>query len=136
MQLDKDLIFIDPNYFKIIEDYLARFKEIQLKLGKCGKNYQKKDEQLIELVLMSLRTPFNVFMPNFCTNWKKCKEDGKNYIFEYFYGHLITNHHKLLEECKLGGKHQSHLLKGKRKLDPMYKVRFLYLYIETWMPQL
>jgi hypothetical protein len=40
-------------------------------LGECGKNYKKKDGKLIELVLMNLRTPFDVL-------------DGKDYTFEFF----------------------------------------------------
>jgi hypothetical protein len=54
---------------------------------------------------MNLRTPFDVFVSTFHTNWNACKEDGKDYTFEDFCGLLITNHHKLLEEGKLGGKH-------------------------------
>jgi hypothetical protein len=65
MQLEKELISLDPHSFDRIEDYLVCVKELQLKLGECGKNYQKKDEQLIELVLMNLRTPFDVFVLNF-----------------------------------------------------------------------
>jgi hypothetical protein len=65
MQLEKELISLDPHSFDIIEDYLACVKELQLKLGECGKNYLKKDGQLIELVLMNLRTPFDVFVLTF-----------------------------------------------------------------------
>jgi hypothetical protein len=64
---------------------------------------------------MNLRTPFNMFVLNFHTNWKTCKEDGKNYTFEAFHGILITNQHRLIKEDKLGGKNQAHLLKGKGK---------------------
>jgi hypothetical protein len=46
-----------------------------LKLGECGKNHLKKDGKLIELVLMNLRTPFDVFMSTFFTNWKAHKEE-------------------------------------------------------------
>jgi hypothetical protein len=52
MQLEKELISLDPHSFERMEDYLAHVKELQLKLGECGKNYKKKDGQLIELVLM------------------------------------------------------------------------------------
>jgi hypothetical protein len=105
-----------------MEDYLVHVKELQLKLGECGKNYQKKDGQLIEMVLMNLRTRFDVFVLTFHANWKTHKEDGNDYIFEAFCGLLITDKHKLLEEGKLGGKHQAHLLKGKRKMDPRDRV--------------
>jgi hypothetical protein len=37
---------------------------------------------------------------------------------------LITDQHRLLEEGKLGGKHQAHLLKGKGKMDPRNRVQF------------
>jgi hypothetical protein len=68
MQLEKELISLDPHSFERMEDYLVHVKELQLKLGECGKNYQKKDGQLIELVLMNLRTPFDMFVLTFCTN--------------------------------------------------------------------
>jgi hypothetical protein len=86
-----------------------------LKLDECGNNYLKKDKQLIELVHMNLRTPFDMFISNFHTNWQEQKEDGKDYTFESFYGLLITDEHILLEECKIGGKHQVQFLKGKGK---------------------
>jgi hypothetical protein len=85
MQLEKELISLDPHSFDRIEDYLACVKEIQLKLGECGNNYQKKDGKLIELVLMNLRTPFDVFMSTFHTNWKEHKEYGKDYTFEFLW---------------------------------------------------
>jgi hypothetical protein len=124
MQLEKELISLDPHSFERMEDYLACVKELQLKLGECGKNYQKKDGKLIELVLMNLRTPFDVFVSTFHTNWKAHKEDGKDYTFEALCGLLITDQHRLLEEGKLGGKHQAHLLKGKGKMDPRDRVWF------------
>jgi hypothetical protein len=92
-------------------------------LGEFGNNYQK-DGQLIELVLMKLRTPFNVFVSNFHTNCKACKEDGKDYTFESFCGLFIIDRHKPLEEGKLGGKHQAHFLKGKGNMDLRDRVWF------------
>jgi hypothetical protein len=53
-----------------------------LKLGESRKNNQKKDGKLIKLVVMNFKTPFNMFMLIFYTNWKACKEDGKDYTFE------------------------------------------------------
>jgi hypothetical protein len=53
MELEKELISLNPHSFDRIEDYLAHVKELQLKLEKCGKNYQNKYGQLIELVLMN-----------------------------------------------------------------------------------
>jgi hypothetical protein len=119
MQSEKELISLNPHSFDKMEDYLSHVKELQLKLEECGKKYQKKDGKLIELVLMNLRTPFDIFVSTLYTNWKEHKEDGKDYTFEYLYGPLITDQHKLLEEGNLGGKHlHAHFLKGKNKRDP------------------
>jgi hypothetical protein len=65
MQLEKELIYFDPHSFDIIEDYLAHVKELQLKLGEYGKNYQKTYGKCIELILMNLRSPFDVFILTF-----------------------------------------------------------------------
>jgi len=118
------LISLDPNSFDRMEDYLACVKKIQLKLGECGKNYEKKYVQLIGLFPMKLRTPFNVFVSNFYTNCKAPKENGKDYTFEYFCGFFIIDHHIFLGEGKLGGKHQAYLRKGKGKMDPRNRERF------------
>jgi hypothetical protein len=66
---------------------------------------------------MNLRTPFDLFCSKFQTNWKAHKEDGKEYTFYTFYGLLINDQHRLLDEGKLGGKYQVHLLKGKGKMN-------------------
>jgi hypothetical protein len=58
-----------------------------------------------------------VFFSTFHTSWKACKEDGKDYTFEVFYGLLINDQHRLLDKGKPGGKHQAHLLKGKGKVN-------------------
>jgi hypothetical protein len=86
-------------------------------LGECGKNFQKKDGQLIELVSMNMRTPFDVFCSMFWKNWQAHKEDGKEYTFDTFYGLLINDRIKLLDEGNLGGNRQAHLLKGKGKIN-------------------
>jgi hypothetical protein len=91
MLLEKQLISLKHHSFERMEDYLVHVKELQLKFGECGKNYQKKDGKLIELVLMNLRTPFEVFVSTFHTNWKERKENGKDYTFESFYGILIID---------------------------------------------
>jgi hypothetical protein len=122
--LEKELISLNPYSFDRIEDYLAHVKEIQLKLGECGKLYQNKDGQIIKLVLMNLRTPFNMFILNFHTNWKAWKEDGKDYNFEYFFVLLIIDQHRLLAEGKLGGKYKAHFLKGKRNSNHRERGRF------------
>jgi hypothetical protein len=124
VQLEKELISLDPHSFDKIEDYLAHVKEIQLNLGKCGKNYQKKDGQLIKLVLMNLRTPFDVFVLTLHTNWKTCMEYGKDYTFESFCDILIIDQQKMLEEGNLGVKHQYHLLKGKGKSNYWDRIQF------------
>jgi hypothetical protein len=92
VQLEKEFISLYPHSFKRIEDYLARVKELHLKLGECGKNYHKTNEQFIELVLMNLSTPFDMFVSTFCTNWKAHKEDDKDYTFQALYGLLIIAH--------------------------------------------
>ena len=43
MQIEKELISLDPHSFEWIEDYLSYIKELQLKLGECGKGFPKKD---------------------------------------------------------------------------------------------
>jgi hypothetical protein len=67
------------------------------------------------MVLMNLRTQFDMFLSTFCTNWRALKEDGKEYTFEYSFGILITDQHRLIEEGNLGGKHQDHFIKVKGK---------------------
>ena len=42
MQMTKELISFNHHSFEIIEDYLARMKEFQLKLGECGKYFPRK----------------------------------------------------------------------------------------------
>ena len=68
MQIEKELISLDPHSFERIEDYLARLKELQLKLGEFRNWFHKKDGPLIELILMNLRTPYDVFFSLFHTN--------------------------------------------------------------------
>jgi hypothetical protein len=74
---------------------------------------------------MNLRTSFDVFMLTFLTYWKSQKEDGRDYTFEAFYGIFITDKHRLLEQGKLGGKHQAHLLKVKSKMNYKNRLRFV-----------
>jgi hypothetical protein len=62
MQLEKELISLDPHSFERKEDYLAPVKELHLKLIECKETYKRKDGKLIELVLINLRTPFDVFV--------------------------------------------------------------------------
>jgi hypothetical protein len=73
---------------------------------------------------MNLRTPFNLFVLIFHTNWQACTGHGKDYTFEALCGLLIIDKHILLEEGNIGGKHQAHLLNGKSKMDPRDRVWF------------
>ena len=82
MQIENELISLDPHFFERIDDYLAHVKDLQLKLGDCGKNFSMKYGQLIELVLINLRTPYDVLYSTFCTNFISCKEDSKDYTFD------------------------------------------------------
>jgi hypothetical protein len=43
MRIETELISLDPFSFERIEDYLARLKELQLKLGESRKDFPKKD---------------------------------------------------------------------------------------------
>ena len=115
MQIEKELTSLDPHSFERIEYYLAHIKELQLKLGECEKGFPKKNGQLIELVLMNVRTPYDVFCSSFYTNWRSCKDNGQDYSFDVFCDLLIRDHQKLLDEGKLGGKQQDNFLNGKTK---------------------
>ena len=75
-------------------------------MGECGKYFPKKDVQLIELVLMNLKTPYGVFYSFFQVNWMSHTQDGKDFTFDTFYDFLIKDQQKLLEEGRLGGKIQ------------------------------
>jgi hypothetical protein len=99
------LISLDPHSFERMEEYLTCVKDIQLKLGECGKKYYKNDGKLIELVLMNLRTPFNMFISNFHTNYQECNIDGKDYTIEDLCCILITGQYILLEQGNIGGQH-------------------------------
>ena len=94
---------------------------LQLKLVECDKDFLKEDGQLIELVLMTLRTPYDVLCFSFCSNWMSHKQDGKTFTFDIFSYLFIKAQQKLLEEGNIGTKHQAHLLKGKVKQN--YKER-------------
>jgi hypothetical protein len=83
------LISLDPLSFERIEDYLAHVKELQLKLGEYGKDFPKKDGQLIELIPMNLNIPYDVFCSTFHASWTSKKYDGKDYTFDSFCGLLI-----------------------------------------------
>ena len=64
---------------------------------------------------MNLITPYDVLCSYFHTNWRSCKEDGKDYTFDVFGDLLIKDKQNLFDEGNLGGKHQPHLLKSKGK---------------------
>ena len=115
MQIEKELISLDPHSFERIEDYLACIKEMYLKFSECGKGFLEKDRQLIELVLINMRAPYDVLCSSFQTNWWSRKEDGKDDSFYVFVDLLIRYQQKLLDEGKLGGKQQAHFFKRKGK---------------------
>lgn len=56
---------------------------------------------------MNLRTPYDVLCSSFRTNWRSCKKDGKDYTFDVLCDLLIKDQQKLLDEGKLGSKHQA-----------------------------
>ena len=72
MKIDKELVSIRPHSFENIEYYLACIKELQLKLGECGKFFPK-ERQFIELVLMNMKTPYDVLC-SFHASWISRKE--------------------------------------------------------------
>lgn len=113
MQIEKELICFNPPFFERIEDYLSCVKELQLKLDECGKAFSNKDGQVIEPIIMNLKTPYDVLCLTFCVGWAIIKEDGKDYTFDSFCGSLIRVQGKLLHEYKLEIKQYTHLLKGK-----------------------
>jgi hypothetical protein len=53
-QLEKELTSLEPFSLDRIEDHPTRVKEMQLKLGECGKNFLNKEGKLIELILLNL----------------------------------------------------------------------------------
>lgn len=132
MQLEKELISLYPHSFERIEDYLALLKELWLKLGECGKGFPNKDRKLIKLVLMNLQMPHDVFCSSFHTNWRSRKEDGKDYFFDVFCDLWIRDQQKLIEEGKICGNQQAHLMKGK---DTLEKIPYQQFWHSTGMSQ-
>jgi hypothetical protein len=76
-------------------------KEIQFKLGECGKDFLKKHDQFIELILMNLEIPNGVIYSTPCASLDSKKEDCKDYTFDSLCGLLIREYEKLLNEGKL-----------------------------------
>jgi hypothetical protein len=97
IQLEKELISLESLY-------MARVKELQLKLGECGKEFPKKEEQLTELTLMNPKTLYDVLCSTFQANWTSRKEHGKDYTFDSFSSILITALEKMLNEGKISNK--------------------------------
>jgi hypothetical protein len=104
-------------------------KEISFKLGEYGNNYMKKDKQLIKVVLMNLRTPFDMFNSNSFTSEQACGEDVKDYTFKYLCGililinivHLIRE--ILVENTKptFSRERESQITRKEDSLVPLYK---------------
>jgi hypothetical protein len=84
MQLDKELISLKPLYFDRIEDYFACAKDLQLKLSECGKDFVKKKRSLIEMILINIKTPYDILCSTFQAIWASRKENGKSYILYFF----------------------------------------------------
>ena len=104
MEIEKYLISLEPISFERIDDYLDCIKELQLKLGDRDRYFSKKDGQLIELVLMNLKTPYDVLFSSFQDYWISCKQYCKDFTYDTLCDLLIKDQQKLLEEGKLGGK--------------------------------
>ena len=68
------------------------------------KTFSRKTPYEEKLVLMNLRTPYDVVCFAFYKNWRSHKEENKDYSFDVFYDFLIRDQHKLLDEGKIGGK--------------------------------
>lgn len=113
MQIEKEFLSLDPLSFERIEDYLAHIKELQWNWGECSKNFPKKDDHLIELILMNMNTPYDILCSTFHTSWASRKEYGKDVSFDSFCGLFIRAHEKLLDDGKLEIKQQAHLFQGK-----------------------
>jgi hypothetical protein len=58
--IEKELISLNPHILDRVEYYLAHVKELQLKLGECGKDFLENVDYLIELILMNLKTPYGI----------------------------------------------------------------------------
>ena len=95
---------MEPISFDWIEDNLACIKELQLKLGECGKYFPKKGWNLIELVLMNFKSPYDVLFSSFHDIWMSHKQDGKDFTFDIFYDLLIKYQQNLLEKGNLDAK--------------------------------
>ena len=88
-------------------------KQLQLNLGEYGKGFLKKDDQLLELILMNLKTSCGMFYLEFHTSWAYIDEYGNDYTFGSLYGLLIWVHEKLIDQGRPENKKQAHLIKGK-----------------------
>ena len=78
-----------------------------MKLGEYGNfNFMKEDGKLIELVLVNLKTPYDVLCSSFCGNWMSHKGYRKGSSFGTLCDLLIKDQQKLLDEGKLGIRHK------------------------------
>jgi len=67
----------------------------------------------MDLILMNLNKSYNVLCLTFHASWTTWKDDGKDYTFDPFFGLLIKEHEKFLDEGKVEVKKHSHLMKDK-----------------------
>jgi hypothetical protein len=85
-----------------------------LKFGGCRSSLLKKEGQLIEMVSMKLKTPYDALCLTFHASWAFGKEDGTMIdSFDSLCGLLISACEKFLDEGKLEVKRHAHLLNGK-----------------------
>jgi hypothetical protein len=89
MKWEKELIFVDSHSFERMEDYIVSVKCIQLKLRKYGEYYNKKDEKVIGMVLINSRTPFEVSISTFHTNWNAHKKVVRTTPLNFFVKFLL-----------------------------------------------
>jgi hypothetical protein len=68
MQIEKELISLEPLSFERIEKCLADVKELPLKLSECKNYFFENDGEFIELILKNLKTTYDVLCSTFCDN--------------------------------------------------------------------
>ena len=80
--LENELITLQPNNFKTIQQFFSKFKSLVMQSKQCGIDY--KDEQLVLSILSKLGPEFSVFVSTFHSrrltihNWKIPSLDAFN----------------------------------------------------------
>jgi len=62
-KLENQLIYVIPNYFSCIEDYLFKFKTLRLLLKDC--KIEMKDDQCIYVIIVKLNSAYYVYVSTF-----------------------------------------------------------------------